>query len=55
MKKIENLEEALEEAKTRRAIEEEEGRKKIHTAAEEGGSCEAGPEYGSKEGQEAQR
>ena len=38
MKKIENLEEALEEAKTRRAIEEEEeGRKKkAHAAAEEG-------------------
>ena len=37
MKKIGNLEEALEEARTRRAIEEEEeGRKKIYTAAEEG-------------------
>ena len=38
MKKIENLEEALEEAKTRKTIEEEEeGRKKkVHTAAEEG-------------------
>ena len=39
MKKIENLEEALEEAKTRKTIEEEEeGRKKkVHTAAEERG------------------
>ena len=36
MRKIENLEEALEEARTRRAIEEEEeGRRKtIHAAAE---------------------
>ena len=39
IKKIENMEEALEEAKTRRAIEEEEERrkKKVHTVAEEGG------------------
>ena len=43
MKKIENLEEALEEAKTRRAIEEEEGRKKkVHAAAEEGGVARQG-------------
>ena len=44
MKKIENLEEALEEAKTQRAIEEEEeGRKKkVHTAAEEGGVARQG-------------
>ena len=57
MKKIENLEEALEEAKTWRAIEEEEeGRKKkVHVAAKEGVTCKAGPEYGSKEGKEAQR
>ena len=36
LKKIENLEEALEEARTRRAIKaEEEGRKKtVHAAAE---------------------
>ena len=44
MKKIENLEEALEEANTQRAVEEEEeGRKKKgHAAAEEGGVARQG-------------
>ena len=50
MKKIKNLEEALEEAKTQRAIEEEkEGRKKkIHTAAEEGEVARQGQNMDSR-------
>ena len=49
MKKIENLEEALEKARTRRAIEEEEeGRKKIHAAAEEGEVARQGQNMDSR-------
>ena len=49
MKRIENLEEALEEARTRRAIEEEEGRKKkIHAAAEEGESVRQAQSMGPR-------
>ena len=50
MKKIENLEEALEEARTRRAIEEEEeGRKKkIHAAAEEREVVRQGQDMGPR-------
>ena len=52
MKKIGNLEEALEEAKTRRAIEEEEkGRKKkVHAAAEEGGVARQGQNMDPRRG-----
>ena len=57
MKKIENLKEALEEAKTRKTIEEEEDerKKKVHAAAEEGRAARAGPEYGAEKRKEAQR
>ena len=49
MKRIENLEEALEEARTRRAIEKEEGRKKkIHAAAEEGEPVRQGQSMGPR-------
>ena len=50
MKKIENLEEALEEARTRRAIEaEEEGRRKtVHAAAEGEKVVEQGQEVGPR-------
>ena len=50
MKKIENLEEALEEARTRRAIEaEEEGRRKtVHAAAEGEKVVEQGQDVGPR-------
>ena len=50
MKKIENLEEALEEARTRRAIEaEEEGRRKtVHAAAEREKVVEQGQDVGPR-------
>ena len=47
MKRIENLEEAVEEARTWRAIEDEEGRKKkIHATAEEGEPVRQGQSMG---------
>ena len=50
MKKIENLEEALEEARTRRALEsEEEGRRKtVHAAAEGETMLEQGQDLGPR-------
>ena len=50
MKKIDNLEEALEEARTRRAIEaEEEGRRKtVHAAAEGEKVVEQGQDVGPR-------
>ena len=55
MKKIENLEEALEEARNWRAIEEEGRKKKIHAAADEGEPVTQGQNMGPRGGQEAQR